>query len=123
MFKGLIKKTEKALKFKKNVNLGLILVNDQEIKKINKIYRNKNQATDVISFAFNESEKNPKENYLGEIFISFDTAKKQAQDLNHSLEYELKFLFTHGLLHIFGYDHHTDKEENEMNSVADKILK
>jgi probable rRNA maturation factor len=62
------------------------------------------------------------ENLVGEIIISIETAEKQAKDHEHTLENELKKLFVHGLLHIFGYDHGTDQEEDEMEALASDIL-
>ncbi|MEK7548061.1 MAG: rRNA maturation RNase YbeY, partial [Patescibacteria group bacterium] len=58
----------------------------------------------------------------GDIFISVDTAKKQAKENGHSLETELAVLFVHGLLHLFGFDHKTGREEAEMERWARKVL-
>lgn len=121
-FKNLLVQVAKILQFKETKFLELTLVNDLEIQEINKIYRKKNKPTDVISFAFGESMDFPNETFLGEIYISVETAQKQALERKHSLEEELKFLFIHGVLHIFGYDHKTDKEEKIMNDLAYKIL-
>jgi probable rRNA maturation factor len=121
--KILFNHAKKILKLNEDKKLNLIFVNNKKIREINKIYRKKDKSTDVISFAFNESQKTPNENLLGEIYISIDTAKKQAKELNHSLKKEIKFLFIHGLLHIYGYDHRTNKEENIMNKMAEEILK
>lgn len=121
-FKNLLTQVAKILQFKETKFLELTLVNDLEIQEINKIYRKKNKPTDVISFAFGESMDFPNEAFLGEIYISIETASKQALERKHSLENELQFLFIHGVLHIFGYDHKTDKEEKIMNDLAYKIL-
>ena len=59
---------------------------------------------------------------LGDIIISFDTAIRQANDYSHSLRREMAFLFTHGLLHLLGYDHMVEEDEVEMFSLQDKIL-
>jgi len=97
------------------------MINDAEIQRLNQLHRNKNKATDVLSWGY--INENLQENELaGEIYISLDTARKQAKEKNHSLEYEVRFLATHGLLHIFEYDHQTDEEEAEMNKVTNKIL-
>jgi len=112
---------------KKEINeksfLNIILVDDTSIHKINKEYRKKDKPTDVISFAYLDSEyaTNIPTN-IGDIFISIDTAKKQAEDHKHSLNKEILVLTTHGLLHLFGFDHNTDEEENEMEFYAKKIL-
>ena len=68
-------------------------------------------------------EKKSQKSTLGEIFISIPTAQKQAQANNHSITKELQYLFVHGLLHIFGYTHETNKKMMEMFAVSEKILK
>lgn len=103
--------------------INLILVDDETIHQINHKYREKDKATDVISFAYMEStEINPHELNIGDIFISIDTAKIQAKDKEHSLDQELSVLFVHGLLHLLGFDHNTDEEEEEMESWAKRVL-
>jgi len=106
--------------------IDLILVYDKHIQEINKEYRKKDEATDVISFAYlevTEFEGEETDVITGDIFISIDTAKKQAKMHKHSLKKELDVLFIHGLLHIFGFDHKNDEEENEMETWAKKVLK
>ncbi len=120
--KALTKKTAETLNYKENKAIELTFVTDKEIRKINKVYRKKDKATDVISFAFEESESFPNEKLLGEIYISIETANKQAKERNQSLKKEIEFLFIHGLLHIFGFDHNTDTAEKEMNEIAYKVL-
>lgn len=105
--------------------VDLVLVNDETIQKMNKEYRKKNCPTDVLSFAYLEVtdyEKTKGDVIAGDIFISVDTAKKQAKEKGHNLREELRFLFVHGLLHCFGFDHKTDKQEEEMNKWANKVL-
>ena len=102
-----------------------MLIDDATIKAMNKEYRKKDSPTDVMSFAYLEVTDYKKEKgdvIVGDIFISDDTAKKQAKEKGHSLKKELEILFVHGLLHCFGFDHRTDKEEAEMEKWAKKIL-
>lgn len=125
-FESVLKsKIIKSLKFK-NAELSLTLVNDKEIKSLNSKYRNKKIATDVLSFAYMDDKKmtvfQGSTVQVGDIFISIDTAKRQAKDHNHELKKELEILFIHGLLHLFGFDHNNDKEEKEMEKWAKKIL-
>lgn len=103
--------------------ITLTLIGDNEIKEINKKYRDKNKPTDVLSFSYFDI-KTPKlpDDLLGEIMISVDMAKVQAEERGVSLNEELETLFIHGLLHIFGYTHETDEEEENMEKVAKKIL-
>lgn len=119
--------TFKQLKKQGNFIISLTLVNDQKIHEINKQYRNIDRPTDVISFAYNDQNEKVVvskgvPNDLGEITISIDTAKRQAEEYDHSLKRELCFLFLHGLLHLLGYDHHTPVEEKVMFSLQDEIL-
>ena len=105
--------------------VDLVLVTDPVIEVMNKEYRNKNGPTDVVSFAYLEVtdfDKSADEIIVGDIFISVDTAKKQAKKAKHSFEKEMEILFVHGLLHLLGFDHNNDKEEKEMEGWAKKIL-
>ena len=102
-------------------NVELLLTDNEEIHAINKQYRNIDRPTDVLSFAERESS-NPDPKFLGQIIISLDRAQEQADELNQSLEEELRFLFVHGLLHILGYDHEKPEDEKVMLKEAYRIL-
>jgi probable rRNA maturation factor len=91
--------------------LSIVLVSDAQIKRLNKLYRNKDKPTDVLSFPIGEKVNGWL--ILGDIVISVDTAKKQAQELGYSLEEELKRLLVHGLVHLLGYDHELGGEEEK----------
>lgn len=104
----------------KEKEVELLLTNDEEIRELNKKYRNKDQPTDVLSFAFQDDA--PADEMLGQIAISVDRAALQAEEIGQSLEEELKFLFIHGLLHLLGYDHESPEEEKIMLEQAYKIL-
>ncbi len=115
---------DKKLRTREGI-VDLILVDDDAIKKMNAEYRGKNRPTDVISFAYLEVtdyEKAKGDVIVGDIFISVDTSKKQAKEKGHPLKKELEILFVHGLLHCFGFDHKTDKQEAEMEKWADTII-
>ena len=97
------------------------------IHSINREYRNIDRPTDVISFAFLDNDDLPPIKgapiLLGDIYICKEIAIKQAEEYNHSLRRELAFLYTHGLLHLFGYDHVNNQDEEKlMFSLQDKIL-
>jgi probable rRNA maturation factor len=122
--KVLSKKISEILK-KKNGKISLIIVDDKKIHKINKEYRNVDKPTDVISFEYMEDRSavyGGSEVVVGDIFISLDTAKRQAEEHHHSLQKELGILFVHGLLHVIGFDHNDDKEEKQMEKWAKKVL-
>lgn len=105
--------------------VNLILVDDSRIKGLNKRYREKDEATDVLSFAYLETEELEygEEIALGDIFISVETVRKQAKEKGHSEEEEYGVLFVHGMLHLLGFDHKNDQEEAEMEEWAQRILK
>ena len=98
--------------------ISLLITNDETIHLLNKEYRQKDKPTDVLSFPMED------EVMLGDIVISLDTAKNQAQERDIGLEREIAFLFIHGLLHLLGYDHETSAEdEKEMFALQEEILK
>ena len=106
------------------------LVGLEEIHRINKEYRNVDRPTDVISFAFEDEVEGetqiiaqdgfPRD--LGEIFICVDKCKMQAEEYGHSLDREMGFLFTHGILHLLGYDHMTKEDEVVMFKIQDEVM-
>lgn len=114
----------------KNSEVCITVVHNDEIRKINRDYRNKDVPTDVISFALTEMTEDELQvindddipNALGDIIISIDKAKEQAEEYNHSLERELAFLTVHGFLHLLGYDHMTEEEEKVMFQKQEDIL-
>jgi probable rRNA maturation factor len=99
-----------------NKTVSMVFVNNNTIHEMNKTYRNKDYATDVLTFVDGTDD------YLGDIIISIDKAKEQAQRYNHSFQRELSFLSIHGVLHCLGYDHQTPKEEAEMMDLTNQIL-
>jgi probable rRNA maturation factor len=85
--------------------VDVLLTSDAELQRLNRTYRGKNKATDVLSFP-TPFEISPQ--HAGDLAISLDTAARQAAAFNHSLEVEIKVLLLHGLLHLSGQDHETD---------------
>ena len=125
-FKELLERTIKVTKRETNIVLSCIFVDDKNIQEINRDYRNIDKVTDVISFALLDDDTIlvPEEEAieLGDIFISIDTCKRQAQEYEHSFERELCFLFVHGVLHLLGYDHMNEGDERIMISLQKEIL-
>ncbi len=114
-----------ALEFEKvkNAEFNIILVDDKKIRELNKTYRNIDKTTDVISFALEDNESIKMEKrILGDIYISCDTALRQAKEYGHSTLREFSFLSVHGLLHLLGYDHETLKDEKIMFKKQELIL-
>ncbi len=103
--------------------ITIILTKDKYIRQLNKDYRGKDYATDVISFATIDDEDNEDDSYLGDIFINVEATKRQAIDLKHSFRREFNFLFMHGLLHCLGYDHIEEDDEKVMIAKQKDIIK
>lgn len=97
-------------------DIELLIVNNLEIQKLNKEFRGKENATDVLSFPLEDIEHMP----LGSIVISIDKAIELSNTLQHPLEHELTLLFTHGLLHLLGYDHETDS--GQMRELEEDVI-
>lgn len=96
----------------KDPELVLTFVTNQEIKKLNQKFLNRNEVTDVLSFPLNEKGPNG-QFYLGDIIISVSQAFDQSSRKSHSLERELDILTIHGFLHLLGYEHSKGIEEEE----------
>lgn len=106
--------------------LSVTFVDKDEIQEINKMYRDKDKVTDVISFALEEDEPEitgiEMPRVLGDIIICTDVAQEQADSYGHSFERELGFLALHGFLHLLGYDHMNEQDEKQMFGRQDQIL-
>lgn len=109
-----------------NSELSITLTDDENIHALNKKYRGIDRATDVLSFAFRESEEpeviGADFEILGDVIISLERAKVQAEEFGHSLLREIIFLEVHGLLHLLGYDHIADDERQEMETEQRFIM-
>ena len=124
-------KTLEAVKFKKPVEISLVITGEKRMRSLNKKYRNINKITDVLSFGNEEEDNksvkfiNPSDEiiYLGEIFICYPQAVRQARQKKHSVKKELAILLIHGILHLLGYDHQEDYEDSEMKDLEGKVLK
>lgn len=113
----------------KNVYVSIILTVPEEIRKRNKQYRGIDKATDVLSFPMFEREEIPnikmKQNeydVLGDIVISIEQVKIQAEEYGHSFERELSYMVVHGFYHLMGYDHIEEHEKQEMRKKEEMIL-
>ena len=103
----------------------------EEIRKINKKYRKIDKATDVLSFPMFEKEeldekiKNKDflyEDVLGDIIISIEKVREQAEEYGHSFERELSYMLVHGFYHLMGYDHIEEEDKKIMRPKEEKIL-
>ena len=107
-----------------NPDFSIIFVDNNKIRKINKEYRNIDKKTDVISFALEDDKTFNTDifRFLGDIYISIDKAKEQAEAYGHTLKREICFLSIHGLLHLLGYDHMNEEDEKIMFNLQEEIL-
>ncbi|WP_061592529.1 rRNA maturation RNase YbeY [Streptococcus sanguinis] len=142
----ILKQTEEILEFaaqktgKENKEMAVTFVSNARSHELNLEYRDTDRPTDVISLeykpeldiAVDEEDllDHPElaemledfDAYIGELFISVDKAREQAEEYGHSFEREMGFLAVHGFLHINGYDHYTPEEEAEMFGLQEEIL-
>lgn len=132
---------EGALKYLKqpsrHIEMSLSIVDEDEIRRLNRQFRDNDSVTDVLSFPTLDlakkqldhrdfpadaiNERTGKLN-VGDVIICFDRAKEQAKNYGHSLKREICFLALHGLLHLLGYDHVEESDEKEMNALQEEIL-
>ena len=143
---GILKQTQEILEFaaqktgKENKEMAVTFVSNARSHELNLEYRDTDRPTDVISLeykpeldiAVDEEDllDHPElaemledfDAYIGELFISVDKAREQAEEYGHSFEREMGFLAVHGFLHINGYDHYTPEEEAEMFELQEEIL-
>lgn len=107
-----------------NAVFNIIFIDNEEIRKINREYRNVDRETDVISFALEDNMDVVYEDFrlLGDIYISYEKAIEQAELYNHSVKREVFFLATHGILHLLGYDHMEEEDEKVMFGKQNELL-
>ena len=114
-FSAYIKRLDKAIDVMAGL-LNVVFVNDKYIRALNKAYRGKDMPTDVLSFAYGADD------LIGEVYVSVETAERQAEERRHPLSDELIRLIVHGILHIHGYDHEKDVDYKKMLAVEKGVL-
>ena len=120
--KEVVKEILKDLGYQK-WETSILLVDDKQIKVINKKYLHRNRPTDVISFSQIEGEfGHINTRLLGDVVISVETARRQAKEASTTLQYEIAFLLIHGILHLLGYDHEGSAEKAREMKVKEKEL-
>lgn len=115
------------------VEMGLVITDGKTVQKLNRIYRSRDEATDVLSFqvASNADQKSDEPfvnapdgvRHLGEVIISYPQALKQAQQQGQSVVRELALLIVHGMLHLLNYDHELPAEARGMRRRESEILR
>ena len=123
-FKKICKAFPKKYKFfNKKVTFTLLLSNNKNIKKLNKVFRKKNKSTDILSFPLNKKIKISKHTYLGDIIISYNYLDKpRSQDLK-SFKEKVTKIFIHGFLHLLGFDHKKNNDYSKMLKEENLLYK
>lgn len=118
-----------TLNWEKPVELSLTLTNDAHIQELNRAYRHKNAPTNSLSFPlfenfefFSPKKRNNEPLLLGDILLSFDTIKKEAEEQKKEFLHHATHLIIHGFLHLLGYDHQIEEEAKKMESLEINIL-
>lgn len=109
----------------RRAEVDLLFVDNAAIREMNRTYRDKDSATDVLSFPMYEADEpidDEEEILFGDIVISLERAKEQCAEYGHSLEREVMYLLVHGLLHLAGYDHMEEEEKKEMRQREELLL-
>ncbi|MBR5319268.1 MAG: rRNA maturation RNase YbeY [Peptococcaceae bacterium] len=105
--------------------VDLLFVDNEAIREMNLEYRDKDSATDVLSFPMYEADEeidDEDEILFGDIVISLERAQEQCEEYGHSLEREVMYLLVHGLLHLAGYDHMEEEDKKQMRAQEEKLL-
>ncbi len=124
VLKKVLKGACKKEKLKK-VEFNVIFVDNETIHRINREHRKIDRVTDVITFALEDDKSmivGDTHRILGDIYISLDKAKEQAEEYGHSFVREMCFLAVHGFYHLLGYDHNTKEEETVMFQKQEEVL-
>jgi len=111
----------------KNLYVNIVLTNPENIRKINKEHRNIDKETDVLSFPMFEKEeleqrKELNQDVLGDVVISIEKVKDQAEEYGHSFERELAYMAVHGFYHLMGYDHMNENDKLLMRQKEENVL-
>jgi probable rRNA maturation factor len=118
-----IKKCLQVEKKDLNYEVSVSFVDNDEIKQLNKEYRNVDKPTDVLSFPLNDYDYNSNHHILGDIIISTDKVIEQATEFGHSILREIVYLTVHSMFHLLGYDHMNDDDKNKMREKEKFVLK
>lgn len=113
------------------LSITITLTTPENIQKVNRMYRKIDKATDVLSFPMFEKDELRQmiqdnnfvhEDMLGDIVISIERVKEQAEEYQHSFERELSYMLVHGFYHLMGYDHIQEEDKKLMRPKEEKIL-
>lgn len=126
LLERVIEKSLEVENIDKDIEVSISFVDNDEIRHLNKEFRNIDKETDVLSFPQYDSiqllEQQNNVVVLGDIVISLEKAKEQSLEYGHSFERETAFLTAHSMFHLFGYDHDTDENTKLMRQKEEKVL-
>jgi probable rRNA maturation factor len=126
IIKGVVREALALENFAADTDVSISLVDNDEIRDLNRTYRGVDSPTDVLSFPMLEGEDNIKildmPLMLGDIVISLERAREQCKDYGHSFEREAGYLTAHGMLHLMGYDHQTEEDKKIMRQKEECVL-
>ena len=108
-----------------HLEVSVTFVEPDEIREINKRFRENDSVTDVLSFPqYNDLSDIPRDRHvsLGDVVICKEQAVLQANDFGHSYKRELLYLFLHGILHLLGYDHELEEDKNVMRNIEERVM-
>ena len=114
--------TLEYMKFKKEAEVSVSVVDGEQIKELNRDFRNIDRVTDVLSFPIGDKNPETGEIVLGDIVLCAEKVIIQAQEFGHTRKRELAFLTCHSMLHLLGYDHIEEDDRIEMENLQRKIL-
>jgi|MTBAKSStandDraft_2_1061841.scaffolds.fasta_scaffold03238_12 probable rRNA maturation factor len=103
-------------------DLTIVISNNADIQELNRTYRHIDAPTDVLSFVYDMIDPETNARYLGDIIISAEKLREQADQAGHSIDKELCTLIVHGVLHLYGYDHEAEEGDPVMMPLQDKII-
>jgi probable rRNA maturation factor len=104
-----------------DTELSVLLTGDDQIRELNRVYRKKDRPTDVLAFPQDDEAPPGASRLLGDVIVSIPTARVQARAANRAAIDEVTMLLAHGVLHLLGWDHDTDKRELAMTRETDRL--
>jgi probable rRNA maturation factor len=102
--------------------ITIVLTNDEELHRLNQRYLGVDAPTDVLSFPADFIDPDSHNPYLGDVLVSVERARQQAEAQSHSTEQELMLLIVHGVLHLLGHDHAEPAEKERMWALQEQVL-
>ncbi len=108
----------------RDLEISVVLANDDLVQILNREYRQKDKPTNILTFATLDSEEIPTSGVLnlGDIILSYETMERESQEKGTFMLDHIKHLTVHGVLHLLGYDHQTEDEANDMETLEIRIL-